>query len=520
MRRPNAAIITFACTLTAAAMGGCEFFRKVTATAKPGELPEKPHVQPLAVQQARAYQETVTGVFLSLADFEDAPDSPPGHRQVGYFSFHPAGGDNRKQFVVNVTRTGAGAMETTLAPNCELVFDIPYVHDFTGYTLLSMAVFSESLRDDLRVTLTTDAASWRSHRTLVRPGWNNVLIDIQRLAGQKGFDITGVRTMRLAFADAAGAVRFYLDDIMLIDNGRTIRPVPTGMSLTKTGLDYKLTGGGFQPAMPISQGADGLWRVGPYQPAVQILPPPRAPVGRGQDLSLMGTRRVGAVRIAENNPLRLRIVNTWYFPTRAGEWVSLAVRQIRWEYTFYADGRWVTHVELNNAGGKEIAAVKFSFPRAVAAVGAGIADELVARGLLGPIGRWDYLWTDDDRTGRDMMANYLAPAKLKVTLADEDSYADGDVDRDRFDQTRGCYFLRANRGGHCRFRILPGPQGLASPVFRVAGYWKGKVSVSSDGMRVRDAVRLADGSVLFILPGRITRQTNVEVTGQTPPLTK
>jgi len=66
------------------------------------------------VQQARAYPETATGVFVSLADFEDVPGGEKGHTQVRHFAVRPGGTSGGRKFVVNVTRTGVGALEVAL----------------------------------------------------------------------------------------------------------------------------------------------------------------------------------------------------------------------------------------------------------------------------------------------------------------------------------------------------------------------------------------------------------------------
>jgi len=476
-------------------------------------------VEPLPVQQARAYPKTVTGLFVSLADFEDSP-ARRGVDQVGLFSTDPSGGEGSRRFVLNITRTGAGAMQVDLAGGAELVFRISHVHDFTPYTLLSMALYSETLRDDLQVTLTTDRASWTSHRTLVRPGWNYVLIDIQRLKSLEDFDSRKVRTLRLAFADAAGPVTFYLDDIMLINNRRLIEPAPPGIQLTKEGLNYTLTLPGRETPLTLSQSPDGLWRLGLDQAVVQLAPRGGSLDGGEERLELMGPRRVGQVEVLENNPVRVRLASTWFFPTRAGEWASLAVRQIRWEYTFYGDGRWVTHLELNNAGGQEIGSLRIrpaheafwsSLPPAV-----GPRPELAVKDFPGTVGKWSYLCYPPKGDEKSRTWNYVNPGSVTMQLPRETErvFAPGDVNKDGFDESQGCYFL-PSKGGQCRFVLAPPAvgAGLLNPVFRVDGKWDGPVTASSTGMAIRNLVRLDDGSVLFMLPGFVPSRTLVEVIG-------
>lgn len=474
--------------------------------------------EPLAIQQARAYPETVTKRFVSLGDFENSPLGP-GHRQLDRFTVRPADGGSSRKFVVNITRTGAGSMRVTLAPKSELIFDIPDIHNFTGYSLLSVALYGESLRDDLRVTLDSDGGSWTSHRTLVRPGWNTVLIDIQRLARAEGFTVRGVRKLRLQFADAAGSIRFNIDDIMLIDNRRGIIPTPQGISLQKAGLDFALALPGRRSRLELRQCADGLWRLGEDQPVLQLDGPSAASAAatEGERIGLMGRRRVGCAEVLENNPLRVRLAATWYFPTRAGELVSLAIRRIRWEYTFYADGRRVTHVELNNSGGRQIAAVRILLNRRGAFSDGSVGRRFVTRDFPGPVGRWSWIFAPDGDHRKLIQYNYIKPGRLVKTLAADAPQAGGDRDKDGFDESQGCYFLSA-KTGHCRFTIVPPAEGLIDPVFRVAGKWRGAVSVSSEGLPVRNVVRLSDGSVIFALEGSVNRPTHVEVTGTAPML--
>jgi len=494
--------------LLLALAGGCDAFRPAAAPPPPAPVSS---MDPLPVQQARAYPETVTGEFVSLADFENTPGGPSGQDQLKHFSV--TGGEGIRTYVLNVTRTGAGALEATTTKNAELVFEIPDVHDFRGYTLLSLAVFCETLRDDFRITLTSDRAAWRSHRTLVRPGWNTVLIDIQRLGAVPDFDISAVRTLRLGFADVDTPLRFNLDDIMLINNTRPLTPAPAGMKLLKTGLNYALTGGKLPQPILVSQGEDGLWRLGgAVKQEIHVAAPGRK-AGEGESLQAMGPVRVGVVEVLERNLCRIRLANTWYFPARPGEWANLAIRQIRWEHTFYPDGRWVSSVELNNAGGSELGPVRLTPFGPVALTGTGLVDSIPSLEQPGSVARWSYLWAPSDEVGRRMAANYLEHGQIRQTMG-QPAWAPGDEDRDGFDETQGCYVLAADQAGHCRFLLTPPPGGLASPIFRIVGKWEGRVAVNSEGLLIRDIVTLDDGSILFSLPGLINRPTAVEITGQ------
>ncbi len=497
-----AALAAFAAVLIAPV--GCDRF------GTPDPPPSPPSkVAPLPIQQAEAYPETVTGLFVSLADFEPQTDPlSPRQRVARRFRIAAPGGGGFLKYTLNVTRTGTGALEGELPADGRLVFEIPQLQDFREYTLLLLAVNVQALRDDFRVTLRTGQAAWRSPRQLVRPGWNAVRVDLQRLGALAEFDARRVRAVELHFDDARSPVRFGLDDVMLIDNRRTIQPTPPGMTLRKVGLDYELKLPGRTRAVRLSQGHDGLWRIGRLQGRVQLAAPGETlPDGGNEDLGPMGDRRIGEVTLLEHNAVRLRLANTWYFPTRAGEWASGSARRIRWEYTFYADGRRVTRVELNNAGGQAIRAVRIRLPAVAAIRGQGQARAVEAADFAGPIGRWTWLIGGADDPQRDRR-QFLSPGNLRATV--------GSRQDDGFDPATGSYVLRS-RAGQCRFELRPGPDGLNHPVVHVLGGWRGAVTVSCDGLGVREIVELPDG-VLFVVPAAVKRPAVVELSGTPDPL--
>lgn len=469
---------------------------------------------PLPVQQARAYPETVTGRFVPLADFEDVPGGPPGREQVAGFRMDPPGPEDELRFTVTESRTGVGAIEAELAPGQRLVYR-PEVRDFTGYTLLSISLRSPAIRDDLRITLDTAAGSWQSPRRLVRTGWNIVLVDIRRLGEQPNFDASDVRSVSLGFAAAAGPVRFHVDDIMLVDNTRELTPVPPGMTLRKHGLDYTLSLEGGRE-YSLSRGDDGLWRLGDEQAALELSPRGERPISEPavENVSLLGRRRIGEAEVLEHNAVRVRLAATWYFPSRTGEWASEAVRRVRWEYAFYPNAERVTHVTLNNAGGRPVGRVRLRPVRACAHAGEGISRQIVADALPGPVGEWSWLVLGGE-CGEAAIKAYLRPATIRPVLA-SDADVPGDGEGDGFDESQGCY-VSAARAGNCRFVVEPSQGGLSGAAFRVFGRWTEPPTVNCAGRAVRPVVRLSDGSALFVLPGVLERPAAVEVSGPVDP---
>lgn len=456
----------------------------------------------VASEQRRTYGETVTGLFLSLVDFETDADGRPGYEQADWFEVtNPSQGDEAK-FAANITSTGAGALQVDLSPDSGLVLSVPGVTDLTGYTLLSMAVHSETLRDDLRVTLVTDRGSYRSGGHLVRPGWNVVHVDLQRLRRRRGVDLSGVRRIRWDFPRAAGPLRIRLDDVLLIDNQRTIQPTPPGVTLRKSGLDWRIELPGRERPMRLAQGDDGLWRLGADQPTLRLIGE-RGP-DANEPLAPLGRRTRGEVELLESNAVRTRLASTWYYPERAGEWASMAVRRVRWEYTFYADGRWVTHLAVNNAGGGPVESVRIYPGRRVAFSDGRIADHR-AEPFTGPVGRWNWLACTTDRRAETYLRQYARPGRVQPHRTGEPP-ADGDG----YDESQGCYVV-AGREGLCRFRLIPPPEGLVNPVVRVTGMPGGDVTAGAEGMSIRTLSRSGDDSVVAVIPGEVGAPLWVEV---------
>ena len=235
------------------------------------------------------------------------------------------------------------------------------------------------------------------------------------------------------------------------------------------------------------------------------------PEATKENLRLLGRRKVGRVELLEHNAIRVRLANTWFFPARAGEWASLGVPQIRWEYTFYADGREITHLTVNNSGGANINSVEVLLPRE----SAWAHSRQIAAGMRlpmpsGPVGQWSWLEWGESSRGTGILKEYPRPGKIVITIGQKESFAMGDLDNDRFDESQGCFFLAA-QAGKCHFTIFPPPDSLISPVFRIAGPWREPVSACSEGLMLKDVVVLADGSVLVAFPGRLNRPAEVEV---------
>ncbi|MFP4355053.1 MAG: hypothetical protein ACLFUJ_07985 [Phycisphaerae bacterium] len=486
------------------------------ATQGPRYDPRLP--DPIPVQQRRAYPEAQTGVFLSLADFENAPDSPAGAKQLEHFSIRsgPNGPAQPAQprFVLNITRTGAGALAARMQPGSTLRYDVPHVRDWSGYMLLSMAVHTEADRDDLRIRLISKAGSYTAPLRLCQAGWTAVAVDLRSLAETEAFDLRNVQAVEISLANPGRSVRLGLDDILLIDNRRRIQPSPEKLTLRRRGLDWLIDWAAWDRLLVLEESPDGLYRFKRTQTHLQVLGPDQQAQAAGESLAALGTQRVGQVNLLESNPLRVRLEQVWYFPDRRGQWARTGVRSVRWLHTLYKDGRWVSHLEINNAAGPTLAALRIDPPFAAAFAGTqAVRDRLDLPDFAGPIGRFSWqMVSGANPSAAALQAAYLQPGKAHIAIAEKQFFAPGDVDRDRFDQSQGCWSFRAD-GGHCRFRLSPPPEGLADPVIQVDGLNR-QVAVSVEGRAIRDVVTIEPGRVLFQLPGPLLREVWVELTSR------
>ncbi len=464
-------------------------------------------------EQQRTYPEAGSGAFVSLADFEPSGQTP-GAQQVRRFRVvgQRLGEATQPAFVVNITRTGTGALRADLSPGSVLQFDVPSRANFPLYTLLSVAIHSSQLRDDLRISFVTDAGTYAAPGQLVEPGWNVAEVDLRQLAERTGVDLSEVRQVEIDFPHAAGLIPVYVDDMLLIDNSRQIAGTPRGLTVRKVGLWHRVYLPGWKEPVEFVRSPDGLWRGGENQPRLTLTgsdansPDPLAP---------MGPHRVGDLEVVEINAQRVQLRSTWYFPPRSGEWASKNVARVRWLHTFYADGRWVIHTSLSAGRWAPLSGARIELPRRAAWTDGVRSRRRTWEGFGGIVGRWSCLIPPRRTDANAMEQNFSSPGGVKLDVGQADAYAPGDVDRDRFDETQGCYFLRA-RDGQCRFTLVPFGKGLVNPAVVVSGGWTGEVSVSSEGLAIRDHVRLADGSVLLRVPGTLEKPTSVEVTGPVP----
>ncbi|MBI5722364.1 MAG: hypothetical protein HZA50_00235 [Planctomycetes bacterium] len=464
---------------------------------------------PLAAEKGRAYSEAGGGLFITLADFEDRPGGLTGRQQVGYFRLDPPGPGNKLSFGQAGGRTGKGCMAFAIQGGCRLRMIVRADRDiFTGHTLLEMAVESSAFRDDFRICLASAKGQRFSPPMLLVPGWNDVAVDLRKPAAADGdFDLGSVKEIILSFDDPE-PFEGRLDDVMLLDNRRQISPCPAGWTVGKQGLDYSIISPDGQFRLDVVRSADGLWRLGENQTLLALAGPAQTQPAFAERLELMGLKRLGRFSLTESNAVRMRFQSRWYFPSAARQWASLAVNYVSWDYTLYRDGRLITTLEVNGSAGRPVGPVSIKPPGRAAWASGQIADRLVQKDLVLPVGRWSFLQAGGAKAEK-FLSNFAAPGSLVPLIALPGAFSQGDLDRDGFDESQGCYFL-AGIGGVCRAVVKPPKGGLLNPAFRIALGASGGADVNIEGLAIRQQAVLPDGSVVFIVPGLIDRPMLLE----------
>jgi hypothetical protein len=107
-------------------------------------------------------------------------------------------------------------------------------------------------------------------------------------------------------------------------------------------------------------------------------------------------------------------------------------------------------------------------------------------------------------------ADYQHPATLSVMRGRVFTEAAGDLDRDGFNESEGCYEL-SPQDGLLRFDFEPGTSLRHGPIFRVRQTNAADCWVYVDGRIISSRGRDADGNVLFKLPGAVGTRLAIEV---------
>ena len=120
-----------------------------------------------------------------------------------------------------------------------------------------------------------------------------------------------------------------------------------------------------------------------------------------------------------------------------------------------------------------------------------------------------------DRQGRVTRGGDATPSPAAISIVDGAARVErnlpGDRDNDGFDESRGCYAIRAT-GGRFTFRIDGSPTAPTSwPTVDVVGLAAGEVSVWVEGQSVPSITRAADGRTTIELPLDVQRPIDVQV---------
>jgi len=224
-----------------------------------------------------------------------------------------------------------------------------------------------------------------------------------------------------------------------------------------------------------------------------------------ESLSMLGDRRVGVVEVQEHNALRLRIANTWYFRASPGQWLTQECRRVRWEYTFYWDGRWVTQVRLDVSDESGPGAYRLSLPSEAAWSDGQRASSRIFS--LAASDHREFLTAPDTPDRPAVEEAFLHPPRLSVSSPASRPSVSGAAEG-TFDRAQGCFVVDGS-AGLTRFTLGGGAPGVSS-VIRLLRWPGTQAVINADGWSIRQYVRLGDQSLLFAVGQRPAGQS-VEV---------
>ncbi|MEP0846253.1 MAG: hypothetical protein HRF50_05455 [Phycisphaerae bacterium] len=405
-----------------------------------------PAMESARARLRRVYADLSSGRFRVIADFSTV-------EQARGFRVPSAGGvaAEREQPSVSLLHgrdeTGAGALRATLGRSDTLELasgderglgSLPA--DWQPYALLLMSIHGppDGLRVELTVRGADGAASW-SRTLAVQPGWSLQRIDLGDVAQQ--IDLAHVGSLVWRLPDAAEPTPFLLDDLVLVDNSRTVLGNPE-----REGELYVLErgrrlcvgcGGRFELAF--SAGVIVGWNE-PGRPNLTVptgLGPWPVPLpddwsrGRAAPVAYddpalyaaWGERVSAAQTLAESSPLRAVVRGWWRFSTPAeGDAPAASGPEHSWRYTIYPSGAVYVWVSSESAGrgwsgprvGYAVALdARFGFQRVGPEPAYSEQAEAVRFALLSQAGadRPDLLWVPFDRA--------LAARQVELVTSDE-----------------------------------------------------------------------------------------------------
>jgi hypothetical protein len=110
-----------------------------------------------------------------------------------------------------------------------------------------------------------------------------------------------------------------------------------------------------------------------------------------------------------------------------------------------------------------------------------------------------------------LSADYQHPAALDVLRGRVVRDAPGDLDRDGFNESEGCYELALDPDGLLRFRLEPGAVLRHDPIFRVHGSAGRQCWVYADGRIISRQGRDGSGELMFGLSRPVSGSLAIEV---------
>jgi len=141
---------------------------------------------------------------------------------------------------------------------------------------------------------------------------------------------------------------------------------------------------------------------------------------------------------------------------------------------------------------------------------------LLSRPTEHPVQRWAMmimLWPSDLDSPElvcPLAMDYCLPAAIRLSAGKLVRTDEGDLNKDGFNESQGCYVIEPDDAGRLRFVFDPGDRVRFSPRFKLLGTAGRQVWIYCDDKLIRQAWRDGEGRIMFELPGPIDAPRRIE----------
>ena len=499
-------LTTLLIAISSAACLNTEIVEKKSASTQkstPKPVAPKPAVS-LYDQQKKVYFEAKTGKFYELFH--------SGKRSFGQLSLHGFEVDQIEK--TSDCKTGSQSWAIKIEPAQVLRVEINDSISCKPFLLGLLGAKFKNYRNDLQISFVyaDDAKiTWSNLQT--KPGWNEILVDLQEKRDSKLFD-ADIKAVEISFTNSKSPVEIKLNDILLVNNSKNLFDVK-GLKIRRSGLGWSVWNRAGNLLLKV-ENTEGLIRL--TDPGVEVVfkklnkSATEKFLSESKSLSLIGKNIISSCDLLELNKLRMRLKISWLFPSQLGGWSPVYAKQIQFFVTVYPDGRIFYQTAFKNlrySAFKKISAAEIKF----ASPGQentgfvwqnGIrSNRLLVNDLISEMQKFSCLSLYSSIfPAPEIIPNFLKPSKIDQLRF---------IKFIGFDKSTGQYVLKTH-SDKSSFRLnLNKNSKLFNPVFLIKGSFEKMPIVSSGGESISTKVLTKSGDLLFVLNKNVIAPVVIEI---------